>query len=435
MSSGGLSDRDLDEYLRSFDERMNWELNKIQQKQTPPPYYDYVQFNKFSGYSPSKDSITIDRPMAARKFKKDDRVYLLNGTSHMPDGTEGVIISYDGGSVYGVDFSVTLSPSDCQAYGLHNLDGRIALRSGYWVDSRHLALVNGGQEAVVVDFDSVVMPDSHRQQIREVLEQYNQRDLIFKDWGFASTVEKGRGISILFYGPPGTGKTLAAQAIADKLNRQLKVIANADIASSEPGAAERTIRDTFKFAKPDKTILLFDECDSLIYDRTAVGAILGAQVNELLSSLEKFDGITIFTTNRIETLDEAVNRRLALKLEFAMPDHGARVEIWKRMIPDKCPVEDDINFEQLATVEIAGGFIKNAVLRAARIAAAEDMPNEQKKLAHKHLIRALKEEGESMLAFKKAKADFNPVREVGPGISITENAGLSIRSFGGHDHG
>lgn len=292
-----------------------------------------------------------------------------------------------------------------------NYNGSFPL--GFYKDQPNIRLLIGECHFYVednakkkVDFDSVVIADEKRQQILEALEQVNQQVLIFEKWGFNKTIEKGKGVSMLFYGPPGTGKTLMAQAIADKLECELKIVAVADLESSEPGQAERNIRDTFKYAKDKKVVLLFDECDSLIFDRTAVGAILSAQVNELLSSLEKFDGITIFTTNRIETLDEAVDRRLALKLEFSMPDQEQRAEIWQRMFPEEAPLSKEVDWMRLASVELAGGHIKNAVLRAARIAATQKLPDTDKKIEMEHLVRALKQEGTAMLAFKKAKEKF-----------------------------
>lgn len=268
--------------------------------------------------------------------------------------------------------------------------------------------VGGKKKVGTVDFDSVIIADHKRQQILEALEQINQQDLIFNVWGFASTMEKGKGVGMLFYGPPGTGKTLMAQAVAEKMGCKLKIITTAEIESSEPGQAERNIRAVFDAAKKDgKTVLLFDECDALIFDRAGLGAILSAQVNVLLGSLENYDGVTIFTTNRVETLDEAVDRRLALKLEFEMPDTGQRTEIWKRMFPKECPVDADVDFSRLAQVEMAGGHIKNSVLRAARIAAMGDMPNAEKKIHMRHLVRALSEEGTAMLAFQKAKQNYH----------------------------
>ncbi len=266
-----------------------------------------------------------------------------------------------------------------------------------------------------VSFDSVIIEPEKREQILEALEQVHQADLIFETWGFGETIEKGKGVSMLFYGPPGTGKTLMAQAIAHKLDYELKIISTADVESSAPGEAERNIRKHFKDANEAKkgAILLFDECDSLIYTRANVGPIMSAQINELLSQIEKFDGITLFTTNRLGTLDEALNRRLALKLEFAMPTQEQRAQIWQRMFPKACPLDKDIDWMKLAIVEVSGGYIKNTVLRAARMAATEKIPDKKKKIRQEHLIKALRLETASMIEFENAReahnAGFMPV--------------------------
>lgn len=254
-----------------------------------------------------------------------------------------------------------------------------------------------------ISFDSVILADRKKEQIIHAMKQVDFSDLIFLEWGFAKTFEKGKGISMLFYGPPGTGKTLMAQAIAHKLDYTLKIISNADIQSSVPGEAERNIRKYFKENKGQKSVLLFDECDSLIYSRGSVGAILGAQINELLSQLERFEGITIFTTNRLGSLDEAVNRRLSVKVEFAMPSAEERAKIWQRMFPAEAPLEKDIPWKKLAQAEIAGGHIKNAVLRAAREAAVADIPDDQKVITYDHLRKGLKAEVDATKEFEKAK--------------------------------
>lgn len=258
---------------------------------------------------------------------------------------------------------------------------------------------------VIVHFDSVIIADEKRQQILEALEQINQSDLIFKVWGFGETMEKGKGVAMLFYGLPGTGKTLMAQAIAHKLDYKLSIISTADVESSAPGEAERNIRKHFKDAKGGKTILLFDECDSLIFSRQYVGAIMGAQINELLSQIERFDGITLFTTNRLGTLDEAMNRRIALKLEFSMPSPSQRVEIWRRMFPKAAPLSDDIDWLKLAGIELSGGYIKNCVLRAARMAATEKVHNSKKQIRMAHLVKAVELETTSMIEFEEARAE------------------------------
>lgn len=247
-----------------------------------------------------------------------------------------------------------------------------------------------------VKFEDVVVPDGHREAILDAIKQVDNHKLIFEDWGFGDVLEKGRAVSMLFYGPPGTGKTLMAQAIADMYDMTLKVIGSAEIESSEPGQAERNIKAFFDAANKDKKmVLLFDECDSLITDRRGIGMILGAQINTLLTCLENYEGIVIFTTNRLEKMDEAFNRRLSLKLAFEMPTLHDRVKIWKRMFPKKAPLAKDIDWESLASVEITGGYIKNVVLRAARRAANSDV----QKITQQILVKALTEEVERMAEF------------------------------------
>lgn len=278
--------------------------------------------------------------------------------------------------------------------------------TGFWsrtddaLEGDNITIISDAErEANKVSYDDVILSESSKLAINDALTQIDNHDLIFNTWGFGNILEKGKAISMLFYGPPGTGKTLMAQAIADKYNYNLKVISSAEIESSEPGQAERNIKAFFEAANKDRrTVLLFDECDSLIADRRDVGMILGAQINTLLSSLEAYEGIAIFTTNRLEKMDEAFNRRLSLKLEFAMPDAEQRVKIWKRMFPPQAPLSDDIDWNNLASIPIAGGYIKNIVLRAARRAAN----TEEKIIDYRIIFNALREECASMEQFDKA---------------------------------
>lgn len=189
-----------------------------------------------------------------------------------------------------------------------------------------------------VSIQSVVIAPQKRQQILAAISQPQHTEKIFTEWGFEEVFEKGTAVSLLFYGVPGTGKTLTAQAIADELGMELKILGTADIESSEPGGAERSIRAFFKeaqkkydaHAKNPKTkaqILLFDECDSLLTDRNSIGVILAAQVNCLLTELEKYKGVVIFTTNRLGKLDPAFERRVTAKIEFEFPNEDPR-QLW-----------------------------------------------------------------------------------------------------------
>lgn len=217
-------------------------------------------------------------------------------------------------------------------------------------------------------FASVIIEDYKKQLVLEALSMVENQTLIFDKWGFGKTVEKGKGVSMLFYGAPGTGKTLMGEAIAQYLGKSLQVVTASDILDKYVGQSEQNIADIFSNAK-DK-VLLFDECDSLLNERgNARASWEVSQVNVLLHELEEFEGVSIFTTNHTRNLDKALDRRIALKVQFELPNAELRAAIWQRMFPKEAPLAKDVQWDLLAEFPITGGYIKNAVLRAARIAA------------------------------------------------------------------
>lgn len=249
----------------------------------------------------------------------------------------------------------------------------------------------------VVNLETVILPDEKKEEIRAAMSQVANHKLIFHEWGFDEVFEKGTAVTMLFWGIPGTGKTLAAQAIADELKYKIEVVSTAEIESSEPGGAERNIKAVFQKASKsgNKYVLLFDECDSLLVDRNEVGPIIAAQINTLLTEIEEYKGVVIFTTNRLGKLDPALERRITAKIEFVFPDKDAREKIWKRMIPEKAPLDKDVDFKKLAEHAICGGNIKNAVLNAARLAAFKGA----KTIKMEHFLSAIEKEAAALQSF------------------------------------
>ena len=221
-------------------------------------------------------------------------------------------------------------------------------------------------------WDTLVFPPEYELLILSTIDQVSDAsyDKIFVEWGFGETIEKGKGAILLFYGPPGTGKTMTAQGIAEKLGKDYVLLGSADFQSPIPGETERNMQAAFKQATKKDLVVILDECDSVLVNRDRVGAIMAAEINCLLSEVEKFEGVCILTSNRSVELDPALARRIALKLEFVMPDASVRVKIWKKLIPKKAPIAKDVDFDVLSKYEISGGQIKNALLLGARLACA-----------------------------------------------------------------
>ena len=122
---------------------------------------------------------------------------------------------------------------------------------------------------------------------------------------------------LCLYGAAGTGKSAFGKYIAQTLDKPVILKKVSDLQSKWIGECEKNIANAFEEAKEENAVLIFDEVDSFLQDRTKAGASWEiSQVNEMLVQMENFDGIFIATTNLMDNLDKASLRRFDLKLEF-----------------------------------------------------------------------------------------------------------------------
>jgi len=123
--------------------------------------------------------------------------------------------------------------------------------------------------------------------------------------------------NLLFYGPPGTGKSELARYIGRCLDREITCKRASDLLDPYVGLTEKRIRQAFYDAENEETILVIDEADSMLFARNrALRSWEISFTNEFLAQMEKFRGILICTTNRLDDLDHATIRRFNHKIEF-----------------------------------------------------------------------------------------------------------------------
>ncbi len=242
----------------------------------------------------------------------------------------------------------------------------------------------------------LVLPEDAVLDVREFIARIKHRRLVYESWGFGRKVAKGLGLSALFSGPPGTGKTMVAGLIAEELKLDLYQVDLSKVVSKWIGETEKNLGELFEAAEAGHAILLFDEADSLFAKRTEVTSsndrYANLEVNYLLQRMESFSGIVILTTNHETAIDEAFRRRLSLRVDFPVPEPDERARLWRTLLPTEATIAGDIDFDLLADrFEMTGGYIKNAALRAAFLAADEGGA-----IAMRHLVRAARAEYQAM---------------------------------------
>ena len=133
---------------------------------------------------------------------------------------------------------------------------------------------------------------------------------------------------ILMVGIPGSGKTSFAHHVARTLGRKLIVRRASDLVSKWVGETERLIAAAFRDAQETGSVLLIDEFDQFVQDRSrAQQSWQVSQVAELLIALEEFQGIFLASSNFIEGADSAIHRRFDLHVTFHALRSAQAVEL------------------------------------------------------------------------------------------------------------
>lgn len=227
--------------------------------------------------------------------------------------------------------------------------------------------------------DNVVLPSSifHKSLFFSPAEQ-KQIDtikglLVEEEFGKIQERLKERGlpigVNILLHGAPGTGKTETVLQLARATNRKLMKVEISESKSMWFGESERKIKRIFTDYKSfaadcqQTPILLFNEADAIISKRKPVGSSNTAQVenslqNILLEEMEGFEGILIATTNFVENMDAAFERRFLFKVKFERPSSGVRSKIWQEKLPNLSCQECGILANRF---HFSGGQIDNIV--------------------------------------------------------------------------
>jgi hypothetical protein len=188
----------------------------------------------------------------------------------------------------------------------------------------------------------------------------------------------GPGVRALFKGPSGTGKTLAARILASALGMDLYRVDLSAVVNKYIGETEKNLERVFARAEELDVILLLDEGDALLTQRTGVQTAndryANLETNYLLQRLESYEGILVITTNAGERIDTAFQRRMDVVIDFSLPDASERWAIWQLHLPPAHEVDLEVLHAAVQRCALSGAQIRNVALHASLLAVESESP-------------------------------------------------------------
>jgi SpoVK/Ycf46/Vps4 family AAA+-type ATPase len=237
----------------------------------------------------------------------------------------------------------------------------------------------------VSGWSSLVVPERVASELEVLEARCHSRERLLDHVGPAFIHNLNRGVRALFSGPSGTGKTLAARALAGALQMDVYRVDLASVVNKYIGETEKNLNRIFTYAEELDIILLLDEGDSLMTQRTDVrGAndrYANLETNFLLQRLESYEGIILITTNASQRIDQAFIRRLDVVVDFVLPEADQRRLLWQLHLPPCHAVEELFLERVVERCKLSGGQIRNSALHASLLALHEIRPVSDNDLA------------------------------------------------------
>src|SRR5277367_6334310 len=98
---------------------------------------------------------------------------------------------------------------------------------------------------------------------------------------------------------------------------------------TNPEDMEGVLKKTHDNAVRWNSNLLIDEVDIFLEDREHSDIVRNAMVSTFLNFLEYHNGVIFLTTNRLKSIDEAIESRINLFLFYADLNEQKRLNIWR----------------------------------------------------------------------------------------------------------
>ncbi|KAL2856501.1 hypothetical protein BJY01DRAFT_179464 [Aspergillus pseudoustus] len=185
-------------------------------------------------------------------------------------------------------------------------------------------------------FSDLIIHASQKQMVRSLVHSHFKKREMEQKHGFFGVGQdiinnKGRGLVILLHGVPGVGKSSTAEAVAQKWGNPLLAITCGDL-GLEAAAVERSLKEIFRLAQLWDCVLLLDEAEVFLSQRSPADLQRNALVSVFLRVLEYYSGILFLTTNRVGNIDEAFKSRIHVSLYYPPLGEEQTRRIWEMNI-------------------------------------------------------------------------------------------------------
>lgn len=238
-----------------------------------------------------------------------------------------------------------------------------------------------------VRFDDVIGLEHAKQALREMVILPLSKPKLFTGLRKPS---KG----LLMYGPPGNGKTFLAKAAAAECKATFFAISSSSIQNKYVGESEKMMRALFTVARERAPSIIFiDEIDSLLTKRSTEETTFSEMVRGMKTEfLVQFDGVSesndgvvvIGATNTPEALDDAVIRRLNLRVFVPPPNSKERRIYLSKLFHDqRTTITPEQANEIVAATKGFSASDLSALTREAANAAIRELTPAQLKLVEK----------------------------------------------------
>lgn len=232
----------------------------------------------------------------------------------------------------------------------------------------------------------------------------------------------------IFSGDPGTGKSHTVEAMGNELSLPVYKVNFAQLVSKYIGETEKNLERVFDRFSGQRSILFFDEAESIFSKRIEVKDSHDKHANNeqsyLLQKIEEYNGIVILATN-VQNLsqyfDKAFQRRIRQIVTFNFPEYRERVRLWENALGAPFKYEEGLVDRLAKNYQFSGGGIYNIVSEGVIEAMDRETEFITFELLEQAMIDEFKKTGRKYEICTDEMVLLNPARRHGPGYENRRN--------------